>query len=229
MRGGSFAVVFLVGLPALGGLLGCEAGDSGGGVEVPDAAVVSPDAAVVLPDSGAVLPDLGVVLPDSGSVLPDQGAVLPDAAAVLPDVAVAAPDAVIDPVDAVTDPPDAWATPPDAAPVPPDAGPPTLGTVTPADLFAALPGDDLLLIDVHVPYAGELPNTDAHIVYTDTAALLAYIGPARDTPVVLYCLTDHMSLVAGEALVAEGYREVRSLAGGMRAWEAAGYPLEHRP
>jgi rhodanese-related sulfurtransferase len=203
MRGGSFWRVSWVAVLALG----CEAGDSGGAGEVADVA----DVAVVLPDSEAVQADLGPILPDLGVVLPDV-----------------AGDAAVD-VDAVFVPPDALTTPPDAAPRPPDAGPPTLGTVTPADLFAALPADDLLLIDVHVPYAGELPNTDTHIVYTDTAALLAFIGPDRDTPVVLYCLTDHMSLIAGNALVAEGYRAIRSLAGGMRAWEAAGYPLEHRP
>ena len=82
---------------------------------------------------------------------------------------------------------------------------------------------------MHVPDAGQIPGTDVHIPYTDTAALMAYIGDDRSRPALVYCLTDHMALIAGNALVAEGYRHITYLEGGMRAWEAAGYPLEPTP
>jgi rhodanese-related sulfurtransferase len=38
-----------------------------------------------------------------------------------------------------------------------------------------------------------------------------------------------MSAVAGNALVARGYRGVSELAGGMEAWTAAGYALDPCP
>ena len=149
------------------------------------------------------------------------------------------PDASVDAVvDAAALPPtpDAAALPPTPDAATPDAAtpdaaalPPALGHLSPEALFALLPQHGFQLIDVHTPYAGELPGTDAHIVYTDTEGLVAYIGADLNAPVVLTCLSDHMSVIAGNALVGLGYTHISSLDGGMRAWEAAGYPLEHNP
>jgi rhodanese-related sulfurtransferase len=38
-----------------------------------------------------------------------------------------------------------------------------------------------------------------------------------------------MSVTAAKALAADGYTNLYDLKGGMRAWEAAGKPLVHRP
>ena len=44
---------------------------------------------------------------------------------------------------------------------------PSLAPVSPGALAAELEDKDFLLINVHVPYAGEVPGTDAHISYQD--------------------------------------------------------------
>jgi phage shock protein E len=102
----------------------------------------------------------------------------------------------------------------------------TLGELSPAELWAELQHKDFLLIDVHTPYAGRVPGTDASIPYTNVDALTQYIGSDLGRQVVLTCLSDHMSRIAGNALLDHGYRSVRHLAGGMNAWLAAGYSLE---
>ncbi len=110
-----------------------------------------------------------------------------------------------------------------------DAAEATLGTIGVQELHDALPAKDFLLINVHIPYEGEIPGTDAKISYLDPDGIAAFVGPDLDTNTVVYCKTDHMSTVAGEDLVVRGYRHVRYLQGGMTAWTAAGYPLENNP
>jgi rhodanese-related sulfurtransferase len=84
---------------------------------------------------------------------------------------------------------------------------------------------DLLFINVHVPFDGEIPGTDAHVAHTDIPALLDAAGPELSQPVVIYCRTRNMASIAGQALVDQGYCAVRYLEGGMSAWTAAGFSL----
>jgi rhodanese-related sulfurtransferase len=105
----------------------------------------------------------------------------------------------------------------------PDA---VLRSVSPNDLADALLSKDFLLINVHVPYAGEIPGTDTHITYLDPEALVTYIGDDKGTNVVVYCLTNYMALIAGNELVDRGYYAVRYLEGGMNGWVGAGFGLE---
>jgi len=104
--------------------------------------------------------------------------------------------------------------------------PPELHAMTPVELDAALVDKDFLLINVHIPYDGEVPGTDAHIPFTDIDGLVSYIGPDLSTPVVIYCKSDYMSDIAGPELVALGYRAVSYLSGGMNAWVADGLTLD---
>ena len=94
------------------------------------------------------------------------------------------------------------------------------------DALGADGGKGFLLIDVHVPRQGDIPGTDRDIAYTDLDALAAYLGADLDTPAVLYCMSNAMSVAAGRGLVARGYRAIRYLDGGMGAWMAAGYPID---
>lgn len=111
-----------------------------------------------------------------------------------------------------------------------DAHPaPALHGMSPAELHAALQSKDFLLINVHVPDQGEIPGTDTHIPYTDVDAIAAYIGPDLGTKTVIYCLTDHMALIAGPALVQRGYWNLYYIEGGMSAWQAAGYTVDPYP
>ncbi len=106
-----------------------------------------------------------------------------------------------------------------------DLGPPTLGVVSVAELQTKLATKDFLLINVHVPYAGEIPKTDANLTYEDVDTIAAYIGEDLDREVVVYCLSNFMSKLAGNDLVARGYRGISYLDGGMGAWKAAGLEL----
>ena len=99
--------------------------------------------------------------------------------------------------------------------------------VQPAELAAMLRAKDFSLVNVHVPYAGEIDPTDAFIQFDTIAARLADL-PATDQPIVLYCQTGRMSAIAAETLVKAGYTDVWDLAGGMEAWTAAGLPLVQR-
>ncbi|MFN2566376.1 MAG: rhodanese-like domain-containing protein [Gemmatimonadaceae bacterium] len=49
---------------------------------------------------------------------------------------------------------------------------------------------------------------------------------ARDAKVVLYCSSGNRSLLAGDVLRQMGYRDVSSLAGGIRAWVEQGGDLD---
>lgn len=91
-------------------------------------------------------------------------------------------------------------------------------------LAAAMPGEDFTLVNVHIPYEGELPNTDRFIPYNEITDHLADL-PAQDAPIVLYCRSGSMSTQAAQALVAAGYTNVYELDGGFNAWQAAGYEL----
>lgn len=49
--------------------------------------------------------------------------------------------------------------------------------------------------------------------------------PAKDTPIVVYCVSGHRAGVATMALQMLGYTNVRNLAGGFNAWKAAQLPI----
>lgn len=48
----------------------------------------------------------------------------------------------------------------------------------------------------------------------------------KDKPILIYCGTGHVSAVAAAYLRALGYREVKNLNGGFRAWLELGLPVQ---
>jgi rhodanese-related sulfurtransferase/predicted small secreted protein len=84
--------------------------------------------------------------------------------------------------------------------------------------------DDYEIINVHIPYAGEVANTGAKIPYNDLGALMAAI-PDKNTPVILYCRSGNMSQQASTALIRQGYTQVWDVPGGMIAWQSSGRAL----
>ncbi len=87
---------------------------------------------------------------------------------------------------------------------------------------------DFLLVNVHVPYEGELPGTDAFIPFNQVEKRASELPNDRRAKIVVYCMTGRMSAIAAEILVRMGYSNVFNLDGGMVAWEEAGYPLRRR-
>ena len=96
--------------------------------------------------------------------------------------------------------------------------------ITADELAGLLEQKNFTLVNVHIPYAGELPQTDLFIAYDKIAENLDQL-PAKDAPIVLYCRSGRMSTEAAKVLVEHGYSNVYELDGGMGAWESAGREL----
>lgn len=93
----------------------------------------------------------------------------------------------------------------------------------PEALNSMLQSDEFILVNVHIPYEGQIPGTDVQIPYDQIGIRLPEIVPDRQTKVVLYCRSGSMSTIAAQALTAAGYENVYELEGGFLAWQAAGF------
>jgi rhodanese-related sulfurtransferase len=101
----------------------------------------------------------------------------------------------------------------------------TLKRLSPAEVAELIGNASPIVINVHYPYEGDIPGTDATIPYDDVKAIEDYLKYDRCADVLLVCKSGSMSENAGNALIKRGYLRIRDLKGGMIAWQAAGYPL----
>jgi len=92
----------------------------------------------------------------------------------------------------------------------------------------ALEAKDFLLINVHVPYQGEIPGTDMLMPYHLVEQHEDRLPPAKDTKIVVYCLTGPMGYAAAGSLVKLGYTRVHHFEGGMLSWVRNGRQLIFR-
>lgn len=97
--------------------------------------------------------------------------------------------------------------------------------VSPEELNRAMGEQNLVLVNTHIPYAGDLPGTDLSVPYDEIDENLDRL-PGRDERIVLYCEGGPMSDEAARTLVSLGYSNVWDLDGGMDAWQRAGFELE---
>jgi rhodanese-related sulfurtransferase len=105
------------------------------------------------------------------------------------------------------------------------AGWTTLARLSPAEAKELIATTDPIVINVHIPYEGDIPGTDTSIPYDDVDAIEDYLAHDHCADLLLVCRSDHMSQIAGDELVKRGYLRVRDLKGGFIAWQNAGYPL----
>ena len=97
--------------------------------------------------------------------------------------------------------------------------------VSPQELQSMLGSNDFPLVNVHIPYEGEIEGTNMFIPYDQIAERHTELPSAKDSRIVVYCRSGGMSAIAARTLVSSGYTNVWNLNGGMIAWQEGGYAL----
>ncbi|HWL41536.1 MAG TPA: rhodanese-like domain-containing protein [Ilumatobacter sp.] len=88
----------------------------------------------------------------------------------------------------------------------------------------ALEQPGVFVINVHTPPDAAISGTDLVVPYDEIDGDPG-LPADRSTPILLYCKTGSMSAQAARSLLADGFTDVRYLAGGTDAWVASGRPL----
>lgn len=96
--------------------------------------------------------------------------------------------------------------------------------ITPKDL-SQLDRNDLVVINVHTPYAGEIPNTNLFINFDEMKANESVLPKDKNAKIVVYCESGNMSKDAAATLVSMGYTNIYNLRGGMKSWVKDGFQL----
>ena len=101
---------------------------------------------------------------------------------------------------------------------------------TPDELKTMLKDKDFVFINVHIPSAGDIADTDLSIPYDQITepSYLSQLPADKNVQIVLYCQSGRMSAIAAEALVKLGYTDIWNLEGGMADWERAGFEIENK-
>lgn len=107
--------------------------------------------------------------------------------------------------------------------VPVESG--TYTDVSAAGLAAMLENKDSRLINVHIPYVGDIEGTDTNIPFDQIAKNLDQLPADKDAQIAIYCRSGSMSSISARELVELDYTNVWNLDGGMNAWRAAGNEL----
>jgi rhodanese-related sulfurtransferase len=94
------------------------------------------------------------------------------------------------------------------------------------ELQTLLKMKDVVLVNVHIPFEGNLPNTDLSIPYDTISQKTDLLPEDKSADIVLYCRSGNMSTSASRDLVKLGYTNISNLVGGMAAWEQEGLPIE---
>jgi rhodanese-related sulfurtransferase len=93
------------------------------------------------------------------------------------------------------------------------------------ELQAMLEDKDFTMINVHVPWQGDIPHTDLHLPYDQITNNTDQLPSDKDTKILVYCLTSGMAKVSIQSFIDLGYTNVWMLEGGTNAWNEAGLPL----
>ena len=101
--------------------------------------------------------------------------------------------------------------------------------ITVTQLKAMLDNKDFLLVNVHIPYEGEIKGTDLFVPYNEIEQNLSKLPSDKGAKIVVYCRSGSMSSIAAKTLTRLGYTNIRDVDGGMLTWEKQGYPLVQSP
>ncbi|MBI2831317.1 MAG: rhodanese-like domain-containing protein [Chloroflexi bacterium] len=101
--------------------------------------------------------------------------------------------------------------------------------ITVTQLKSMLDNKDFLLVNVHIPYAGEIKGTDLFVPYNEIEQNMSKLPADKGAKIVVYCRSGQMSSIAAKTLTRLGYTNIRDVDGGMIAWENEGYRLIGNP
>jgi rhodanese-related sulfurtransferase len=87
---------------------------------------------------------------------------------------------------------------------------------------------DFILINVHVPYYGEISQTDLLVPFNAIEQYKNDLPREKNAKIVVYCMMGPMGDIAAEKLASMGYTRVSNFQGGMMAWTQAGKHLQRR-
>jgi rhodanese-related sulfurtransferase len=95
-------------------------------------------------------------------------------------------------------------------------------------LNAMLKNKDFVFVNVHIPFAGNIRDTDLSIPYDQITEpeYFVQLPTDKNAKIVLYCRSGRMSAIAAEKLASLGFANIWNLDGGMVEWEQAGYDIE---
>jgi rhodanese-related sulfurtransferase len=99
--------------------------------------------------------------------------------------------------------------------------------ISPADAAREV-ANGALLIDVRENadrQEGHAPGS-RHLSRGIVELEIEEVAPALDTPIICHCGGGSRSALVADSLQKMGYTNVKSLAGGFKAWKAAGLPIE---
>lgn len=95
--------------------------------------------------------------------------------------------------------------------------PPQVKSMGPRDLKERMAGGAVHLYDVRTPQERGIASIEPSVLL-DEAARAAILALPRDTPLVFFCHHGVRSHAAAEYFLAQGFRDVASLQGGVEAW-----------
>lgn len=101
--------------------------------------------------------------------------------------------------------------------------------VTVQELQTMLEKKDFTMVNVHIPFQGNISQTDLQLAYDEIEQNLNQLPQEKDAKILVYCLTSGMAKKAVATLLNQGYTNLWMLDGGTTSWEEAGLSLENKP
>jgi len=108
------------------------------------------------------------------------------------------------------------------------AGQMSYQTISADQLAHMMDKKDFLLINVHIPYEGEIAQTDLLIPFNQIDRYQNRLPEDKNSKIVVYCLMGPMGSIAAGKLARMGYTQVFNLQGGMMAWQNSGKEIFNR-